>query len=218
MVIGASSPSDTAQAGGTGPLTIPTNLNVDLGATGIGASKFAIGIGSNTSLLQMELSALESDGTGEIISQPKVITANGMPAKIQSGDEIPFQTVEDGEVNVEFKEVVLALDVTPQITPDNRLILDLKVNQDSIGAALPNGEVGIVTNEVETQVLVNNGETIVLGGVFQKEAEQQIVKVPLLGDIPIIGKLFTQRRVDNTKKELLIFITPKIIEESLSNY
>ncbi|MEH6472837.1 MAG: type IV pilus secretin PilQ family protein [Halopseudomonas sp.] len=215
LVLGASAPGDTAQVGTPG-LTTPTDLNVDLGAASLGASKFAIGLGSNTTLLQMELSALESDGNAEIVSQPKVITANGMPARIQSGDEIPFQTVEDGEVSVEFKEVVLALDVTPQITPDNRLILDLKINQDSVGEELPNGEVGIVTNEVETQVLVNNGETIVLGGVFQKEASQIVTKVPLLGDIPFIGRLFTRTAERNDKTELLIFITPKIIEESLS--
>ncbi len=216
LIIGANASGDTAQAGGTGGLSVPSSLNVDLGAAGIGASKFAIGIGNSTSLLQMELSALESDGNAEIVSQPKVITANGMPARIQSGDEIPFQTVEDGEVSIEFKEVVLSLDVTPQITPDNRLILDLKINQDSIGEELPNGEVGIVTNEVETQVLVNNGETIVLGGVFQKVASETVSKVPLLGDIPFLGKLFTRTSHGNNKTELLVFITPKIIEESLS--
>ncbi|WP_421868498.1 type IV pilus secretin PilQ [Motiliproteus sp.] len=217
IALGATAPGNTAQAGGSGSLTVPSSLNVDLGATSIGASRFAIGVGSNTTLLQMELSALETDGSAEIISQPKVITANGMPARIQSGDEIPFQTVEDGEVNVEFKEVVLALDVTPQITPDNRLILDLKINQDSVGEELPNGEVGIVTNELETQVLVNNGETVVLGGVFQKEQTQSISKVPLLGDLPVLGKLFTRTNNSNQKSELLVFITPKIISESLSN-
>lgn len=217
LSLGATATGNTAQAGGSGALTVPSTLNVDLGATSIGASRFAIGVGSNTTLLQMELSALETDGSAEIISQPKVITANGMPARIQSGDEIPFQTVEDGEVNVEFKEVVLALDVTPQITPDNRLILDLKINQDSVGEELPNGEVGIVTNELETQVLVNNGETVVLGGVFQKEQTQSISKVPVLGDLPVLGKLFTRTNNSNQKSELLVFITPKIISESLSN-
>ena len=216
LALGATAPGDTAQVGTAG-LTTPSGLNVDLGAASIGASKFAVGLGTNTTLLQMELSALETDGNAEIISQPKVITANGMPARIQSGDEIPFQTVEDGEVNVEFKEVVLALDVTPQITPDNRLILDLKINQDSVGEELPNGEVGIVTNQVETQVLVNNGETVVLGGVFKKEQTETIAKVPLLGDIPVLGKLFTRRKNTNEKTELLIFITPKIIAESLSS-
>ncbi|RDE19193.1 type IV pilus secretin PilQ [Motiliproteus coralliicola] len=216
IALGATAPGNTAQAGGSAGLTVPSSLNVDLGATSIGASRFAIGVGSNTTLLQMELSALETDGSAEIISQPKVITANGMPARIQSGDEIPFQTVEDGEVNVEFKEVVLALDVTPQITPDNRLILDLKINQDSVGEELPNGEVGIVTNELETQVLVNNGETVVLGGVFQKEQTQSISKVPVLGDLPVLGKLFTRTNNSNQKSELLVFITPKIISESLS--
>ncbi len=215
VIVGSNAPGDTAQVGTSGLVT-PTSLNVDLGATSIGASRFAIGIGSNSTLLQMELSALQSDGNAEIVSQPKVITANGKTARIESGDEIPFQTVEDGEVSIEFKKVVLSLDVTPQITPDNRLILDLKVNQDSVGEALPNGEVGIVTNMVETQVLVNNGETIVLGGVFQKQESESIAKVPLLGDIPYLGRLFTRTSRSSDKTELLIFITPKIIEESLS--
>jgi type IV pilus assembly protein PilQ len=215
VILGSNASGDTAQVGTSGLVT-PTSLNVDLGATSIGASRFAIGIGSNSTLLQMELSALQSDGNAEIVSQPKVITANGKTARIQSGDEIPFQTVQDGEVSIEFKEVVLSLDVTPQITPDNRLILDLKVNQDSVGEALPNGEVGIVTNMVETQVLVNNGETIVLGGVFQKQESESITKVPFLGDIPYLGRLFTRTSHSSDKTELLIFITPKIIEESLS--
>ncbi|WP_242521440.1 type IV pilus secretin PilQ [Motiliproteus sp. SC1-56] len=191
-------------------------LNVDLGATNTGNSALAIGIGTSSSLLQLELSALETDGKAEIVSQPKIITANGKPARIQSGDEIPFQTVQDGEVNVEFKEVVLALDVTPQITPDNRLILDLKVNQDSVGEELPNGEVGIITNEVETQVLIDNGETIVLGGVFRNEATQNLSKVPFFGDLPFVGSLFRRTENTNSKTELLVFITPKIIEESVT--
>ncbi len=191
-------------------------LNVDLGATSIGASTLAIGFSDSSTLLQFEISALESDGKAEVVSQPKIITADGKAAKIQSGDEIPFQTVEDGEVSIEFKEVVLGLDVTPQITPDNRLILDLKVNQDSVGEELPNGEVGIVTNEVETQVLVDNGETIVLGGVFKNETSESVTRVPFFGDLPIIGNLFKHRQRNNSKTELLVFITPKIIEESIT--
>ncbi|MFT6914028.1 MAG: type IV pilus assembly protein PilQ [Motiliproteus sp.] len=215
IVLGASASSDTAQAGGS-TLVTPTSLNVDLGATGSGASNFAIGIGSNSTLLQMELSALQSDGLVEIISQPKVITANGKTARIQSGKEFAYQTVQDGEVSVEFKEVVLSLDVTPQITPDNRLILDLKISQDSLGDQLVNGQAGIDTNKIQTQVLVNNGETIVLGGVFLKEASETITKVPFLGDIPYLGRLFTRTTESDNKTELLVFISPKIIEESLS--
>lgn len=206
---------DVAQAATTG-LSTPTSLNVDLGATSIGASTLAVGFGTNNALLQFEISALESDGKAEVVSQPKIITADGKAAKIQSGDEIPFQTVEDGEVSIEFKEVVLALDVTPQITPDNRLILDLKVNQDSVGEELPNGEVGIVTNEVETQVLVDNGETIVLGGVFKNETSEAVTRVPFFGDLPIIGNLFKHRQRSTSKTELLVFITPKIVEESVT--
>ncbi len=193
-----------------------TGLAVDLGASGVGASSFAVGLGTSYSLLQLELSALESDGKAEVVSQPKIITADGKSARIQSGDEIPFQVVKDGEVSVEFKEVVLSLDVTPQITPDNRLILDLKVNQDSVGEELPNGEVGIITNELETQVLVDNGETVVLGGVFRKETTQSIAKTPFLGDLPIIGGLFRSKSMSDSKVELLVFITPKIIEGSVT--
>ena len=207
---------DVAQAGGGGALAVPTSLNVDLGAAAANAGKIAIGIGDNTSLLQLELSALENDGLGEIVSQPKIITADGQQARIQSGEEIPFQTVQDGEVSVEFKEIVLALDVTPQITPDNRLILDLKVTQDTRGETLANGEVGINTNELETQVLVDNGETVVLGGVFSKDVSTSISKVPLLGDIPFLGALFRTKNTNDSKNELLIFITPRIVEESVT--
>lgn len=214
FVIGGSA-GDVTQAATSG-LTTPTSLNVDLGATSIGASTLAVGFGTSSALLQFEISALESDGKAELVSQPKIITANGKSAKIQSGDEIPFQTVEDGEVSIEFKEVVLSLEVTPQITPDNRLILDLKVNQDSVGEELPNGEVGIITNQVETQVLIDNGETIVLGGVFKEETTESVTRVPFFGDLPIIGNLFKHRSRDNSKTELLIFITPKIIEESVT--
>ena len=215
LVLGSSA-GEAATAGGSSQPSLPTSLNVDLGATNIGASAFAIGLGSDSALLQFEISALETDGKAEVVSQPKIITADGKPAKIQSGDEIPFQTVEDGEVSIEFKEVVLSLDVTPQITPDNRLILDLKVNQDSVGEELPNGEVGIITNELVTQVLVDNGETVVLGGVFKNETSEVIAKVPFFGDLPVVGNLFKRKENTNNKVELLIFITPKIIEESVT--
>ncbi|WP_233153002.1 type IV pilus secretin PilQ [Motiliproteus sp. MSK22-1] len=216
VVIG-SGMDDVRRAGGGLPITeIPTTLNVDLGATTTGASNFAIGFGNNDLFLGFQISALEADGQAEVISQPKIITANGKQARIQSGNEIPFQTVEDGEVSIEFKDVVLSLDVTPQITPDNRLILDLKVNQDSVGETLPNGEVGIDTNELETQVLVDNGETVVLGGVFKNETSRSLAKTPFFGDLPIVGNLFRHTLNKDNKVELLIFITPKIIEESVT--
>lgn len=192
-------------------------LNIDLGAAAVNAGKIAIGYAPGTSsMIHLELSALESDGQAEIISQPKILTTNGTTAKIESGSEIPFQTVEDGEVELEFKDVVLSLEVTPQINPGDRIAMDLKIVQDSIGAVLPNGEISINNNELTTSVVVPDGQTIVLGGVFKNETSEQVSKVPLLGDLPIMGALFRNKSTASDKSELLIFITPKLVRNSLS--
>jgi type IV pilus assembly protein PilQ len=192
-------------------------LNVDLGAAALSAGKIAVGFAPGTSsMIHLELSALESDGKAEIISQPKILTTNGNAAKIQSGTEIPFQTVEDGEVELEFKDVVLSLDVTPRINPGDRIAMDLSIVQDSIGSVLPNGEISIINNELTTSVVVPDGQTIVLGGVFKNETSESISKVPFLGDLPVMGALFRNKAENVDKTELLIFITPKLVRNSLS--
>jgi type IV pilus assembly protein PilQ len=192
-------------------------LNVDLGATAANVGKIAIGFAPGTSsMIALELSALESDGKAEIISQPKILTTNGNQAKIQSGSEIPYQTVEDGEVSIEFKDVVLSLDVTPRVNPGDRIAMDLVIKQDSIGQVLPNGELSIDNNELQTTVVVPDGQTIVLGGVFKTESSETVNKVPLLGDLPIMGALFRNKENTSEKTELLIFITPKLVRNSLT--
>ncbi|MCD8512402.1 MAG: type IV pilus secretin PilQ [Nitrincola sp.] len=185
---------------------------------GVGNATSAIRIGylSSGLLLSAELSALQSDNKIEIVSQPKVITTNGRPAVIKSGQEVAYQTVENGEVSLEFKEVVLSLEVTPQINPGDRISMDLKILQDSLDPNRLGGELLINTNQLETSVVVNDGDTIVLGGVFRNDIESVVNKTPLLGDLPVVGNLFRYRREAETKRELLIFITPTMIRESLA--
>ncbi|WP_415886712.1 type IV pilus secretin PilQ [Neptuniibacter sp. QD37_6] len=193
-------------------------LQVDLGATAANAGAIAIGFKpGSSSLLALELSALETDGKAEVISQPKVMTTNGTKASIESGSEIPYQTVEDGEVSIQFKDVVLKLDVTPRINPGDRVAMDLEIKQDSIGSVLPNGELSIDNNELTTSVVVPDGQTIVLGGVFKNETSEAMGKIPLLGDLPIMGALFRNKENKSEKTELLIFITPKVVRNSLTS-
>ena len=203
-------------AGGTNnTITFPDALAVDLGVTGQGASSFAIGLGSDDFLVDLELSALESDGQAEVVSQPRVVTADRQTARIKSGEEIPYQKASSsGATSVSFKEAVLALEVTPQITPDDKIIMDLVVNQDSRGEVTA-GIPAINTNEVTTQVLVGNGETGVLGGIFQSDVTTTTTKTPFLGDIPYLGRLFKRTEHIDERSELLIFITPKIIKSDL---
>ena len=167
-----------------------------------------------------ELSALESSGQGEVVSQPKIITGDKQLATIKSGSEIPYQEgAASGATTVSFKEAVLKLEVTPNITPDDRILLDLVVNQDSLGDLVPSGTGGLIptinTTQLTTQVLVGNGETVVLGGVFQNEEITQVRKVPFLGDIPYLGTLFKNTANKTSKTETLIFITPRILSEAL---
>lgn len=211
--------------GGTnGPdgATFPEALAVDLGATGAGTSSIAVGFTNKDVLLQAELSALEASGHGEIVSQPKVITGDKQKATISQGTEIPYQKASaSGETTVEFKDAVLKLDVTPQITPDDRIIMKLAINQDSVGEFIT-GEFGsqiptIDTTALQTQVLVENGQTVVLGGVFKTEEIISQTKTPVLGDIPYLGRLFKKDSTESSKNETLIFITPKIIGDRLLN-
>ena len=192
---------------------------VDLGLTSA-TSGFAIGFTSNDLFLTAELSALEASGQGEVVSQPKIITGDKQQATIKSGTEVPYQEgAASGATTTAFKEAVLKLEVTPNITPDDRILLDLIVNQDSVGEFVPSGTGGLIptidTTELTTQVLVGNGETVVLGGVFKTEEITQVQKVPLLGDIPYLGTLFKSTANKSSKNETLIFITPRILSEAL---
>lgn len=188
---------------------------VDLGVSNAAATSFAVGYQTTDYLLNLELSAIETDGKAEIVSQPRVITADGQTAAIESGTELPYlKAASSGATSIEFRKAVLRLEVTPQITPDDRIIMDLVVNQDSVGRDTPAGP-AINTNEVDTQVLVDNGDTVVLGGIFRSEQVNTITKTPFLGDLPLIGALFRNTNISDTKTELLVFITPKLVDESL---
>jgi type IV pilus assembly protein PilQ len=190
---------------------------VDLGVVDQGATKLNLGFLTDTGrLLDLQLSAIESSGSGEVVSQPKVITGDKQNAIIKSGKEVAFQeSSASGGTTTSFKDAALVLDVTPSITPDDRVILDLNIQQDSVGEIAVNGAPTIDTTEIDTQVLVNNGETVVLGGIFQTSEVEGVVKTPFLGDIPYIGRLFRRTVKDHSKVEILIFITPRILADSL---
>ena len=192
---------------------------VNLGV-GTRTSGFAVGYTAKNLLLTAELSALESQGKSEVVSQPKVITGDKQQATIKSGRQIPFQqAAASGATAVQFQEAVLSLDVTPNITPDDRILLKLVINQDSVGELVPTGQGGnipsINTTELITQVLVGNGETVVLGGVFSTEDVDTTSKVPFFGDIPYVGNLFRRQATERLKTETLIFITPRILADTL---
>ncbi|MEZ8721666.1 type IV pilus secretin PilQ [Vibrio pomeroyi] len=200
-----------------GNSVIDDYLNVNLGATSPNASSIAFQVaklGSDT-LLDLELSALQQESKAEIISSPRLITTNKKPAYIEQGTEIPYlESSSSGATSVAFKKAVLSLKVTPQITPDNRLVLDLSVTQDRPGQVVKTGTgeaVAIDTQRIGTQVLVNNGETVVLGGIFQHSVSSTVDKVPVLGDLPLLGALFRRSYENVGKSELLIFVTPKVV-------
>lgn len=197
--------------------TSPDHLVVDLGVGSADATSFAIGLVNDKYLLDLEISALESQGSAEVIARPKVITADRQEATISSGVEIPYQEASSsGATSVSFKSATLQLAVKPQITPDDRIIMELEVKQDTVGAVF-NGVPSINTNNVKTQVLVNNGETIVLGGIFTVNTSESVTKTPFLGDLPYVGGLFRRNTRSDQKQELLIFITPRLIRDSLTN-
>jgi|KBSMisStandDraft_5_1062788.scaffolds.fasta_scaffold77655_1 type IV pilus assembly protein PilQ len=174
-------------------------------------------------LIDLELSAAQAEGRGEVISTPRVITANQREASIEQGVEIPYQeSASSGATTVSFKKAVLSLKVTPQVTPDNRIILDLNVKKDSVGQVIVGGAgsqvPSIDTREITTQVLVNDGQTVVLGGILETERRETEKKVPYLGDMPVLGRLFKTTGRINNKDELLIFVTPKILREGVNVY
>jgi type IV pilus assembly protein PilQ len=200
-------------------ITRPDNLNVDLGVTTTGASKIAFGLISMSDfMLDLELSALQSDGYGEVISTPKVMTADKQKAKVSSGQQIPYQTTQTAggaaTATTSFKDALLSLDVTPSITPDGKVQMQLNITSDSPAGTAPNGEIILNKNEVNTNVLVDNGETVVLGGIFEQETKSSQTKVPFLGDIPYLGRLFRKDLKSDNKRELLIFVTPRIVNDS----
>ena len=171
-------------------------------------------------LLELELSAMQAEGTGEVISSPRVITANQHEAHIEQGVEIPYlEASSSGATSVSFRKAVLGLTVTPQITPDDRIVMDLKINKDTVGQIFSAGNINVPsidTREVNTQVLVDNGETVVLGGVYEQNLLSKVDMVPFFGNLPLIGRFFQHTTNQDDKTELLVFVTPKIIKENVS--
>jgi type IV pilus assembly protein PilQ len=208
------------------PVSLPTlsnryNVNVPIAEA---AGRFSLAVLESDYLVDLELTALEAEGRGEIVSTPRVITANQKEARIEQGVEIPYQqSASSGATTVQFKKAVLSLTVTPQITPDNNIIMDLMVHKDNVGEIISTGGLGgtvpsIDTRAVQTQVLVADGQTVVLGGIYETERRETVSKVPFLGDIPGVGHLFKSTQRVNNKAELLIFVTPRILEEGSSIY
>ena len=197
---------------------LPVVPNVDLPVAGA-AGKFGLSILNiaNGNLVSLELSALETDGRGKVVSSPRIITADKRKATISQGTEIPYQTqTSSGGTTTQFKAAVLSLDVTPQITPDDKVIMDIEIKKDSESGRSANGVPIIDVRNVRTQILVENGETAVLGGIFEQATTTNVTKGPLLGDIPFIGNLFKRTQRSDNKTELLVFITPRIIKDQLN--
>lgn len=187
------------------------------------AGRFSIAVLETEYLVDLELTALESEGRSEIVSTPRVITANQKEARIEQGVEIPYQeSASSGATTTQFKKAVLSLTVTPQITPDDNIIMDLRVSKDNVGELVASATGGFVpsidTRAVETQVLVNDGQTVVLGGIYETVRRETVNKVPFLGDIPGVGFLFRSTQKVSNKAELLIFVTPRILTEGSSIY
>lgn len=205
----------TTQIGNRDDWEMNDRLNINLPVIGDEAASFGLAVLNPNFLIEMELSAMQAEGNGEVISSPRVITANQSTGMIEQGVEVPYQeAASSGATTVAFKKAVLSLEVTPQITPDDRIIMDLIVKKDNVGDVVT-GIPSIETREVQTQVLVENGETVVLGGIYEQLTREVHEKVPFLGDIPIVGALFRRTLKEDDKDELLIFVTPKVLKESL---
>lgn len=203
--------SSTGTAGQVKLPGLTDRLSVNL-PTSAAAGKFGFSILTSDFLLDLELSALQAESKGEIIATPRVVTSNQTKAVIEQGVEIPYQEASSaGNTSTSFKKAVLSLEVTPQITPDEHIAMDLKVNQDTVGAVY-NNIPSIDTREIQTKVLVENGQTVVLGGVHEENRIKGSTKVPVLGDLPMVGQVFRNTNRSDTKRELLIFVTPKIID------
>lgn len=203
------------------PLPLAERLNLDLAAVPLSATPASIGLAlaklGNGILLDLELSALESEGRGKIISSPRLITTNQQTAVIESGEEIPYQeAMSSGATAVAFKKAVLRLKVRPQITADSKILMVLDINQDIPSVKVFNGVPSILTKEIHTAVLVDNGQTIVLGGIYKQDQHTAVNRIPFLGKLPVVGGLFRNRSAMTRNEELLIFITPRIIANNLS--
>lgn len=200
---------------------LSNRLNLDLAAAPVSGTPASIGIAlaklGDDILLDLELSAIETESRGQVIASPRLITTNQQAAVIESGQEIPYQqATSSGATAVAFKKAVLSLKVTPQITPDGKIMMELQINQDIPSTQTFNGVPAINTKEIQTNVLVNNGQTIVLGGIYEQDKSQAVNRVPFLGELPLVGHLFRNRTVSVENEELLIFITPKIITNTLT--
>jgi len=194
-------------------ISLPANGINGVNAASVAVSLFNAGAGR---FLALELSALEADGRGKIVSSPRVVTADNIKALIEQGTEIPYQqATSSGATSVSFKKANLKLEVTPKITPDGNIFLDVDVNKDSVGIQTTNG-FAIDTKHVQTQVLVENGGTVVIGGIYTQNERTDINKVPLLGDIPVLGNLFKSTNKINNRTELLVFLTPRVLSDQLS--
>jgi len=192
-------------------------LGVNLPAVGANVGALAFSVLTGGTLIDLEISALQKENNGEVISSPRVVTADRHEAFIEQGVEIPYlSAASSGATSVQFKKAVLKIQVTPQITPDDRVIMDLQVNKDTVGEIF-SGIPSIDTREVQTQVLVNNGDTVVLGGIYEQITRNDIEKIPFLGDLPLIGFFFRHTLESDDKAELLIFVTPKILKDSLTS-
>nr|WP_287918628.1 type IV pilus secretin PilQ [Comamonas sp.] len=194
-------------------VNLPAGLSTGGSASTLALSIFNSGL---TRFLSLELSAMEAEGVGKVISSPRLLTADQTQAVIEQGTEYPYtQTAPNGATTVAFKKAVLKLEVMPQITPEGNIILDLDLNKDSRGETTLQG-VAIDTKHIKTQVLVENGGTVVIGGIFEMEETNQVSKVPVLGDIPVMGNLFKSRTRESTKREMLVFITPRMVTDAIA--
>ncbi|MEE8482059.1 MAG: hypothetical protein V3S12_01780 [Acidiferrobacterales bacterium] len=198
------------------PLSANTDgLNINLPSSGVGTSSpgtiaFTLANLGNLDILQLELTALEQEGRGKIISSPRIITANQQKATIEQGQERAFST---GAGQSKIQTAVLKLDVTPQITPDRRIILDVVINKDSFTGNVSDGLIN--KKKIETSILLDNGETIAIGGIYEEEEGTTITQVPVFGNLPIIGWLFKGKEQKDSKTELLIFLTPRILTDKV---
>ncbi|MCY4199393.1 MAG: type IV pilus secretin PilQ [Gammaproteobacteria bacterium] len=184
---------------------------VDLAATAVGVSRFGLGFANNNARLDVEISALETSGEAEIIARPRVVAADRQTAIVRSGVQIPYQeSTSSGATSTSFQSATLSLEVTPRIAAQEKVMLALKVNQDTVGQSY-GGIPSINTNAIETEVLVNAGETLVLGGVYQNDVNKIVSRVPVLGSVPLVGRLFRRTISSDDRRELLVFLTPKVL-------